>query len=351
MRLRLALASCLLLLCPAVALADGDTISGSLLGELRPGKPSQHLLRIPPGATRALVVVAAEFDATLTYLENGEELGHDDDSGGHLMPALEIVNSEDDTAPLTGTTLTFAVGAFDENASGSYVLLYGFDTPDWGWMWLCSTFNETPWEGHLSDSYWSFDTTATDTLRVELGSPATETHIMVAHGDQRWSYDGAPGSRSRLEASVGGLEFVEVFPQAAPDAEGQVFVALIGGSPEIREVLEPPPEGEDLPLGTTLTGVTSSATPATYRVDADTAGLLSIAARSDADIFLTLLDQEGAELDRVDSDWAGDSGAEQAAFVVPSAGVFFVRVNNYGVDPAAFTLGSTWLSMPELAPR
>jgi hypothetical protein len=76
-----------------------------------------------------------------------------------------------------------------------------------------------------------------------------------------------------------------------------------------------------------------------------TACTVVVAAGFDA----TLAYLDAGDVAASDDDSAGFRGAEQAAFVIPRAGTYEVRVETYSASSTACTVGASWLPMLELA--
>jgi hypothetical protein len=119
------------------------------------------------------------------------------------------------------------------------------------------------------------------------------------------------------------------------------------------------PIGSAAQAPTTLTpgeiqeGVLGWDAPATFGFDAESAGVLTIVARSldETDLVLVVTDAHGQPLPdgRSDQDLSGDSGAEQFAVTLPRAGSYQIRVETFGGGGGSFKVGLSWLSFPALA--
>ena len=118
-----------------------------------------------------------------------------------------------------------------------------------------------------------------------------------------------------------------------PALAGQAFPELTGG--EVKE------------------GSAGWDMPATYRFEAETAGVLTIVVRAsdETDLFLLVTDSDGQALPngRSDQDLGGDSGAEQFAVTLPRAGSYRIRVETFGGGAGPFKIGVAWLSFPDLS--
>ena len=108
-----------------------------------------------------------------------------------------------------------------------------------------------------------------------------------------------------------------------------------------------------LRAGTVVEGSTGWDGPATYEYGAESAGVLTIVVRSldETDLVLVVTDSDGQPLPnaRSDQDLGGNSGAEQFAVTLPRPGKYQVRVETFAGSQAAFKIGVSWLSFPDLA--
>jgi hypothetical protein len=108
----------------------------------------------------------------------------------------------------------------------------------------------------------------------------------------------------------------------------------------------------ELTPGKLTEGIVGSTGGASFRFEAASAGVLTVAARSkdESDIFLIVTDADGQSLPngRSDQDLGGNSGAEQFAVTLPRAGEYLVRVENFGGKEIPFKLGVSWLPFPDL---
>jgi hypothetical protein len=93
--------------------------------------------------------------------------------------------------------------------------------------------------------------------------------------------------------------------------------------------------------------------PAIFGFEAESAGVLTIVARSleETDLVLIVADADGQPLPdgRSDQDLGGDSGAEQFAVTLPRAGSYQIRLETFGGGGGSFKVGLSWLSFPDLA--
>ena len=89
---------------------------------------------------------------------------------------------------------------------------------------------------------------------------------------------------------------------------------------------------------------------AEYSFKAETAGVLTVVARSlnESDLQLLVTDMDGQPLPdgRSDQDLGGDVGAEQFAVTLPRAGGYRVVVETFAGGQASFQLGVSWISLP-----
>jgi hypothetical protein len=111
-------------------------------------------------------------------------------------------------------------------------------------------------------------------------------------------------------------------------------------------------QAQRLPIGSVSKGTTSAEMAATFEFRAEMAGVLTVVVRAtnETDLVLLVTDADGQTLPqgRSDQDLGGDSGAEQFAVTLPRAGTYRVRVEPFGSGTAAFQIGGSWLSFPEL---
>jgi len=91
---------------------------------------------------------------------------------------------------------------------------------------------------------------------------------------------------------------------------------------------------------------------ALFAFQAETAGVLTVVVRSldESDLVLLVTDADGQSLPngRSDQDLGGDSGAEQFSVTLPRAGGYRIQVETFGGGQAAFMIGASWLSFPQL---
>jgi hypothetical protein len=110
---------------------------------------------------------------------------------------------------------------------------------------------------------------------------------------------------------------------------------------------------ENLVSGKVVEGSMGWEGKALYAYEAGAAGVLTIVVRSqdESDLFLLVTDSDGQPLPggRSDQDLGGDSGAEQFAVTLPTAGKYQVRVETFGGSQASFKIGVSWLPFPDLA--
>jgi hypothetical protein len=99
---------------------------------------------------------------------------------------------------------------------------------------------------------------------------------------------------------------------------------------------------DPLPCETTGEGFATDSAPGCYTFDAPTGGLLGVAVRADADVYI-VASANGAEIGRWDTDWNGDTGAEQAAIPVADATTVTVEVYGYS-GKASYTIAGTWVA-------
>jgi hypothetical protein len=99
-------------------------------------------------------------------------------------------------------------------------------------------------------------------------------------------------------------------------------------------------------------GVLDSDAPAVFGFAAESAGVLTVVARSmdQTDLVLLVTDGDGQPLQngRSDQDLGGDSGAEQFAVTLPRPGMYRIHVEAFGGGDGNFKVGLSWLSVPDL---
>jgi len=131
-----------------------------------------------------------------------------------------------------------------------------------------------------------------------------------------------------------------------------LILVIFGSSAENPRLLFGQTQG-DLISGTIVEGSTGSKDHAAFAFEAESAGVLTIVVRSvdETDLLLLVTDADGQPLPngRSDQDLGGDPGAEQFAIPLPRAGKYQVRVETFGGSQAAFKIGVSWLSFPDLA--
>lgn len=106
-----------------------------------------------------------------------------------------------------------------------------------------------------------------------------------------------------------------------------------------------------LPIGKTIAGQTSDDTPAVYRFTAPAAGVLSVAAQSDQDISIAIIDVDGQGVPdgTADRDLFGATGNEQLAVTLSEPGEYRVQIRLVSGDAAKFQVGAGWIAMPGFA--
>jgi hypothetical protein len=90
---------------------------------------------------------------------------------------------------------------------------------------------------------------------------------------------------------------------------------------------------------------------AAYTFEAESAGILTVVARGDEDLVLSVTDAYGQPLPdgRSDQDLGGDRGAEQVAVTLTRPGSYQVRVETFGASTASdFEIGAGWLPFPSV---
>jgi len=106
-----------------------------------------------------------------------------------------------------------------------------------------------------------------------------------------------------------------------------------------------------LQLNQPMQGTASDNTPAVFTFNAETPGVLTVVVRGsgDADLQLSIADAVGQALPdgQADQDLGGDSGAEQLATVIRSAGDYQVRVSTW-FGSGNFDIVAGWISYPAL---
>jgi hypothetical protein len=106
-----------------------------------------------------------------------------------------------------------------------------------------------------------------------------------------------------------------------------------------------------LPLGKSASGQVTSKASTTYRFDASTPGVLSVALNADADVTLTVTDADGQALPEgsSDQDLFGSTGNEQVMVTLREAGQYRVVVRLLDGGTSRFDIGAAWIAMPSWA--
>lgn len=106
-----------------------------------------------------------------------------------------------------------------------------------------------------------------------------------------------------------------------------------------------------LSIGKTTAGQVSSQAPTVYTFTAPDAGVLSVAVHADADVTLTVTDQDGQTLpDGVsDRDLYGSGGNEQVMTALPEPGEYRLVVALLDGSSTNFQIGAGWIVMPAFA--
>lgn len=106
-----------------------------------------------------------------------------------------------------------------------------------------------------------------------------------------------------------------------------------------------------LPVGKTTAGQVSNRTPTVYRFNAQAAGVLTVAVHAEADVTLTVTDQDGQALPdgSSDRDLFGSGGNEQVSVTVPEAGEYRVQVALLDGSSTKFEIGAGWIVMAAFA--
>lgn len=110
-------------------------------------------------------------------------------------------------------------------------------------------------------------------------------------------------------------------------------------------------QASDLPLGRSQPGRVANGQPATYRVTAPAAGVLSVAVEGTGDLKLQVLDADGQPLPDglADADLDGKTGRETASVRIAEPGVYLVQVTPLDDDAGAFDVGAAFLAFPAFA--
>jgi hypothetical protein len=106
-----------------------------------------------------------------------------------------------------------------------------------------------------------------------------------------------------------------------------------------------------LPLGKTAAGQVTSRAASIYRFNAQAAGVLTVAVHADADVTLTVTDEDGQALPdgTSDRDLYGSGGNEQVSVTLPEGGDYRVHVALLDGSSAKFEIGAGWIAMPAFA--
>ena len=109
-------------------------------------------------------------------------------------------------------------------------------------------------------------------------------------------------------------------------------------------------QAQDLPLGEEIESTTTSAAVASYAFTAESSGVLTVVVRANNDVVINVVDGFGRQIDGgyFDTDYGGDTGAEQAAIIIGGAGDYQVRIEPLAGD-ADFVLATSWLPMALVA--
>jgi hypothetical protein len=107
---------------------------------------------------------------------------------------------------------------------------------------------------------------------------------------------------------------------------------------------------EPLPLAETIEGSTGSPDVASYEFTAESTGVLTVIVRANSDVVINVVDEHGLQIEDgyVDTDYYGDSGAEQGAIIIGVAGDYRVRVEPLS-GAADFVLAANWLPFEAVA--
>lgn len=105
-----------------------------------------------------------------------------------------------------------------------------------------------------------------------------------------------------------------------------------------------------LPLGETVEGSTGNPDTAIYEFTAESTGVLTVIVRANNDVVINVTDELGLQIEDgyVDTDYYGDSGAEQGAIIIGEAGDYQVRIEPLS-GAADFALAANWLPFEGLA--
>ena len=106
-----------------------------------------------------------------------------------------------------------------------------------------------------------------------------------------------------------------------------------------------------LPVGKTTAGQVSSQTATIFQFTAPSAGVLTVAVHADADVTLTVTDEDGQALPdgASDRDLYGAGGNEQVMVALPERGAYRVQVALLDSGNSKFEIGAGWIAMPAFA--
>lgn len=107
---------------------------------------------------------------------------------------------------------------------------------------------------------------------------------------------------------------------------------------------------QELTLGETIEGSTGNPTIAAYTFTAESPGVLTVVVRATGDVVINVADQFGQSIEDgyVDTDYYGNSGAEQGAIVIGRAGDYQVRIEPLS-GSADFVMAASWLPFDAVA--
>jgi len=126
-----------------------------------------------------------------------------------------------------------------------------------------------------------------------------------------------------------------------------LLAAVIVAGPALAQAQAP----AALPVGKTTGGQVSDDAPTVYRFNAPSAGVLSVAVHAEADVTLTVTDQDGQALPdgSSDRDLFGSGGNEQVMVTLPEAGEYRVQVALLTGSGTKFQIGAGWIAMAGFA--
>ena len=110
--------------------------------------------------------------------------------------------------------------------------------------------------------------------------------------------------------------------------------------------------GAVLPLGSSIAATTANAAPATFSLEVEEAGLLTVVVQGDgtADLVIRVADDVGQTLPggRADGDLGGNTGAEQLVVTVGQPGAYqvIIEARSNGGD---FQIAGGWIPFPPVA--